>query len=194
VRRLAEAEEHGIPEGPYIVHVGRAARQKRHDVLFEALRRLPKPAQLVCLARNTDKLRRLAHRHGVERRVVLPGFRQNPYPWIRRARLLALSSDFEGMALVLVEAMALGTPVVSTDCPHGPREVLGPALARYLVPPRDPDALAAVMNDVLENPPAIQAPPILEDVDPSAVADRYVALANDLARQENASAGTTAAC
>jgi glycosyltransferase involved in cell wall biosynthesis len=86
---------------------------------------------------------------GLTRSVAVAGFQANPYPWMRAAELLVLSSDREGMPNVLVEALACGTRVVSTDCPSGPREVLRGSLARGLVPPGDPQALANALRAAL---------------------------------------------
>jgi glycosyltransferase involved in cell wall biosynthesis len=126
--------------------------QKRHDVLLDALRRASLPHKLVLLCARSPALDSLIAENGLVDRVVVAGFRPNPYPWMRAAELVVLSSDREGMPNVLVEALACGTRVVSTDCPSGPREVLRGALARWLVPPGDADALAAAMRDALAAP------------------------------------------
>lgn len=130
------------PQGTFIVHLGRAARQKRHDILFWALKHIDPSVKLVCLSRDTQKLRKLAQAIGVSDRVILPGFQQNPYPWIKAAALLVSCSDYEGFCNVLVEAMICDTVPVSTDCPHGPNEILTGDLAPLLAPVRDPLALA----------------------------------------------------
>jgi glycosyltransferase involved in cell wall biosynthesis len=92
---------------------------------------------------------------GLAGRVIVAGFQQNPYPWMRNARLLVLCSDHEGLPNVLIEALALGTPVVSTDCPSGPREILGAAGAPWLVPCGDAAALAQAMGAALDQRPAL---------------------------------------
>ena len=84
--------------------------------------------------------------------MLIAGFRPNPYPWMRAAELLVLSSDREGMPNVLVEALACGTRVVSTDCPSGPREVLRGELARGLVATGNAHALADAMRAALAAP------------------------------------------
>ena len=96
--------------------------------------------------------------------VDLVGFQANPYPFIARASLFALSSAWEGSPNALTEAMALGTPVVSTDCPSGPRELLDGGRFGPLVPVGDHQALAATMSATLDRP---QAPETLK----SAVAE-----------------------
>ncbi len=93
-----------------------------------------------------------------------------------RAELLVLSSDFEGLGMVLLEAMACGTPVVSTDCPHGPNELLTGPLAGWLVPPGDPHALAERIHQALEARIDVRDAPILAEVDAERVARRYLDL------------------
>ncbi len=83
----------------------------------------------------------------------MPGFVENPYKYIKRASIFVLSSLWEGFSLVLVEAMALGVPVVSTNCPHGPYEILEGGRYGPLVSVGDPEALAKAIESVLDNPP-----------------------------------------
>ncbi|MEI7614149.1 MAG: glycosyltransferase [Betaproteobacteria bacterium] len=146
-----------LPEGPYILHIGRFSPQKRHDLLFRALRKLPSSHALVLLCHDDPVLRALIAESELEDRVVVAGFQTNPYPWIAHADLLVLCSDHEGMPNVLVEALLLGTPVVSTDCPSGPRELLEAGRYGRLVPCGDPVALATAIKETLngeyESPP-----------------------------------------
>jgi glycosyltransferase involved in cell wall biosynthesis len=95
----------------------------------------------------------LAAKLGIENDIDLPGFVSNPYAYMARAALFVLSSLWEGLGNVLVEALALGTPVVSTDCPSGPREVLQNGRYGPLVPVGDVDALVEAMLATLANPP-----------------------------------------
>jgi glycosyltransferase involved in cell wall biosynthesis len=152
IRRLAQAEDKDIPDYPYVIHVGRFARQKRHDLLFDAWRQAQLPHKLVLLTAPAPELDGLISKYGLRDRVVVAGFRPNPYPWMRRAELLVLCSDHEGMPNVLVEALICGTRVVSTDCPSGPREVMRAELARFLVPCGDSTALAGAMRAALAVP------------------------------------------
>jgi glycosyltransferase involved in cell wall biosynthesis len=94
----------------------------------------------------------LARRLGIADDVAFPGFVDNPYCWLSRARLFALSSRVEGFGMVLAEALALGVPVVATDCPSGPREILQGGRYGALVPVGDPGALAAAMTAALAGP------------------------------------------
>jgi glycosyltransferase involved in cell wall biosynthesis len=155
LRRLADEAAPGRPDEPYVVHVGRFAPQKRHDLLLAAWKRAARPEKLVLLAHPDPRLDAMIRAEGLGDRVVVAGFQQNPYPWIKRARLLVLCSDHEGMPNVLVEALACGTPVVSTDCPSGPREILEGPLARWLVPCGDAPRLAETIAAALRDPPSV---------------------------------------
>ncbi|MCE9686189.1 glycosyltransferase [Shewanella sp. AS16] len=166
-----------IPREPYMIHVGRVTRQKRHDILFKALREMPMAPKLVLLCNRPNKARKLAKKYGVEHRIITPGFQQNPYAWIAKAELMLLSSDFEGLPTVLIESLACGTPVVSTDCPHGPNEILTGHLANYLVPVRQPALLAQKALECLASPPSLEDLDILKAVDSQYIAQQYLNLA-----------------
>jgi glycosyltransferase involved in cell wall biosynthesis len=153
--RARAAEPAPLPNDPYVVHVGRFAAQKRHDVLLDAWTRLDVPHRLVLLTAPDGRLTQMIEERGLARRVTVAGFQTNPYPWIAGAKLLALSSDHEGLPSVIIEALAVGTPVVSTDCPSGPREILGSALSECLVPVGDPAALALAIGRALADPPDV---------------------------------------
>lgn len=97
-----------------------------------------------------DALRQQIARLGLADRAELVGAVQNPLAWMRRARVFALTSQYEGFGNVLIEALAVGTPVVSTDCPVGPREVLEDGRLGRLVPPGDVAAIAAAITATLD--------------------------------------------
>lgn len=175
VRALAAEPEPELPHEPYLIHVGRFAPQKRHDLLLDALRRSQLPQRMVLLANAAPELDQLIAEKGLASRVTVAGFRRNPYPWIARAELLVLCSDHEGMPNVLLEALACGTRIASTDCPSGPREVMQGDLARYLVPCGDADALAQAMRAALFAPRP-QAPDVLARFAPEAAYSAYEAL------------------
>ena len=152
MKMLAQAPA-ALPPRPYVIHVGRYSGQKRHDLLLEAFARLGSAHRLVLLADDAPGLRALIEARGLAGRVAVAGFQHNPFPWIAAADLLVLCSDHEGLPNVLIEALALGVPVVSTDCPSGPREILGAALPECLVPTDDAGALAAAMARALAKRP-----------------------------------------
>ena len=155
IRRLAAETPAGLPREPYIVHVGRFAPQKRHDLLFSAWKAAALAHKLVLLTPRSPALEALIADAGVAGSVIVAGFQQNPYPWIRAADALVLCSDHEGLPNVLIEALICGTQIVSTDCPSGPREIMSGALARFLVPVGDARALAAALRVAVTHPAAI---------------------------------------
>lgn len=165
-----------VPTHPYILHVGRFARQKRHDILFQALGRMAHPLPLVLLCNNINKARKCARKYGVEDKVIFPGFQSNPYPWMKNAALLVLSSDHEGLGNVLIESLICGTPVVSTNCPYGPNEILTDEMAEFLVPCQQPDILAKAMDKALQSSPVIDNPAILAKVSSTHSAHCYTDL------------------
>ena len=152
IRALAAEPCPQRPREAYILHVGRYAAQKRHDLLLAAYARADLPQALVLLTPPDAGLTALIAQHGLQRRVASANFQANPYPWMAGAELLVLCSDHEGLPNVLIEALACGTRVLSTDCPSGPREILSGKLARWLVPCDDADALAAAMQAALAAP------------------------------------------
>ena len=145
-------------EPPVILGVGELGARKDFATLIRAfaLVRADQPCRLLILGRGRqrERLLALASNLGVADAVDLPGFVANPYPYMRQAALFALSSRWEGLGIVLVEALACGTPAVSTDCPCGPREILGPCCPEALVPVGDSQALARVISETLAQPPA----------------------------------------
>ena len=142
-----------LPQKPYLIHVGRYSGQKRHDLLLDAFARIGGAHRLVLLTDDAPGLRAMIEARGLAGRVAVAGFQHNPFPWIAAADLLVLCSDHEGLPNVVIEALALGVPVVSTDCPSGPREILGASLPACLVPTGDAGALAAAMARALADRP-----------------------------------------
>ncbi|HEX7044411.1 MAG TPA: glycosyltransferase [Burkholderiales bacterium] len=139
---------------PVVLGAGRLAAEKDFATLlraFETVRRV-RGARLVILGEGAERARLqvLAAQLGLEGTVELPGFVENPFPWMRRAAVLAMSSLWEGFGNVLVEAMACGTAAVSTDCPSGPAEVLEGGRWGRLVPLGDAAALAAAIVDGID--------------------------------------------
>jgi glycosyltransferase involved in cell wall biosynthesis len=159
VRRLSRLEPDLALEWntPTIVTVGRLVRQKGLPVLLDAFAQVARrrSCQLVMLGDGEERaaLARQAARLGIADRVVMPGFRRNPFAVMARGRAFVLSSLWEGFGTVLIEAMACGVPVVSTDCPSGPREILADGQAGVLVPPGDSGALASAIVQALEDEP-----------------------------------------
>jgi glycosyltransferase involved in cell wall biosynthesis len=141
---------------PVILGIGRLTKQKDFHTLVRAFGKVRKnrPCRLIILGEGGDleSLRSLSREMDVEDDIDFPGFQKNPFAWIAKSRLFVLSSQWEGFGIVIVEAMACGIPVVSTDCPNGPREILMDGQYGSLVPVEDPDALAKAMISALDNP------------------------------------------
>lgn len=138
---------------PVILGIGRLTPQKNFGLLIEAFARIRerRDARLVILgegALRTD-LREAAAQAGVARDVDLPGFDPNPFRYLARAAVHVLSSDWEGLPGSLIQALACGVPVVATDCPSGPREILDHGRFGRLVPVGDATALAAAVDATL---------------------------------------------
>jgi len=132
--------------GPVILTVGTLKPVKRHDLLIEAFSRLPASlgATLCILGEGQmrEQLEGQIDRLGLQGRVLLPGFAVDPGPWYAHSDLFVLSSDYEGFGNVIVEAMEYGLPVVSTDCPVGPTEILAGGQYGTLVPVGDAQTLS----------------------------------------------------
>ncbi|HYZ20979.1 MAG TPA: glycosyltransferase [Rhodopila sp.] len=139
---------------PVFVTAGRLVEMKDHRTLLRAFALFleSQPGRLIVLGVGPmlDELRELAAALDIENHVAFAGFTANPLPFMRAADAFVLSSRSEGFGNVLVEAMGCGTPVVSTNCPHGPADILSQGEYGMLVPPRDPDALARAMARVLQ--------------------------------------------
>lgn len=141
---------------PVLLGAGRLTRQKDFPTLVRAFARVRggRPCRLVILGEGADRpdLEELARTLDVADDLALPGFASNPYRFMARASLFVLSSRWEGSPNVLTEAMALGTPVASTDCPSGPREILRGGRYGPLAPVGDDVALAGAIRTALDTP------------------------------------------
>lgn len=128
-----------------ILGMGRLENQKNWPLLIRSFSRFVEKhdARLVILGegKNRAQLEKLIAELKLEHKIQLPGFVSNPYAYFARCRFLALCSDWEGFGNVLVEAMSVGTPVISTDCPSGPAEILQNGKWGELVPPGDAEQL-----------------------------------------------------
>lgn len=148
-------------EPPVVLGVGRLVSQKDFFTLVTAFAQLRQHrlARLMILGEGEDrpKLESLIRDYGLEQDVALPGFVDNPYAYMSHASVFVLSSIFEGFGNVVAEAMATGTPIVSTDCDSGPAEILANGKYGKLVPTEDPAALAQAIATTLDRPiaPAI---------------------------------------
>lgn len=165
--------------GSRILSVGRFKPVKNHKLLLRAFANLASSAQLMMLGNGQDEaaLKALAKDLGIADRVIFPGFHADPTPFYQTADLFVLSSNYEGFGNVIVEALACGTPVVSTDCRSGPREILKEGAYGTLVAVNDERALATAMREALNtkhDPERLKAR--ARDFNVSLIADQYLKL------------------
>lgn len=141
---------------PLIVGAGRLMPQKNFPLLIDAFERVldTHDARLVILGegRLRENLEQIIESKSLGDKILLPGFDSNPYVWFRHSNIFVLSSDWEGLSMVLLEAMACGTQVVSTDCKDGPREILEGGRWGKLVPVGDAEELAKAILETIEHP------------------------------------------
>lgn len=139
----------GVDFSHHILAVGTLKAQKNYELLIRAFAKLSPnlKAKLIILGEGSlrTQLEILIVELDLQERVSLPGFAADPYPWFRSADLFVLSSSWEGFGNVMVEALECGVPVVSTDCPSGPAEILENGRFGKLVPVGDVEALAVAM-------------------------------------------------
>mgnify|MGYP000901264102 CR=1 FL=1 len=143
-------------EPPVILSVGRLTKAKDHPTLIRAFARIRREhsARLMILGEGEDRpnLEALIRELDLEEDVSLPGFVDNPFQYMKRASVFVLSSRWEGLPNTLIQAMAVGTPVVSTDCPSGPAEILEGGQWGRLVPVGDVEEMAAAIIATLNDP------------------------------------------
>ena len=146
------------PGAPRVmIAVGRLTEQKDFPTLLQAFAQVRAQCQarllLIGEGEMRPKLEALARQLGVDQDVSLPGFMSNPFAYMARAAVFVLSSTYEGLPGVLIEALACGCPVVSTDCPSGPAEILEDGQYGRLVLVGDPAAMAQAILSTPEAPP-----------------------------------------
>src|ERR1044071_6159895 len=140
----------GVDQPPVVLAVGRLVKQKDFTTLIQAFAEVHKarPARLLILGEGVERpaLEALVKQLGLKEDVSMPGFVENPYAYMSRASLYVLSSRWEGLPTVLVEALYCGAPIVATDCPSGPREILDGGKYGVLVQVGDITALAQAIE------------------------------------------------
>lgn len=167
-------------EPPVVLAVGRLAAQKDYPTLIRAfaLVRGERSARLLILGEGQQRphLEQLVHELGVGTDVCLAGFEDNPYRHMARAAVFVLSSRWEGLPNALIEALALGTPVISTDCPSGPAEILHGGDYGALVPVGDSAGLARAILQSIGDQAAVVPPHAVARFRPEIVCNLYVNL------------------
>ncbi|MBD2776045.1 glycosyltransferase [Iningainema tapete] len=165
-------------EPPVILAVGRLYLQKDFPTLIRAFAQVRQllPARLVILGDGPEKpqLETLIRELGLDEEVALLGFVQNPYAYMAQAKVFVLSSAWEGLPTVLIEAMAVGTPVVSTNCPSGPSEILAEGKYGLLTPVGDSKAMAQAILSVLSGNAKRVDPSWLHQFSLEACAEKYL--------------------
>ena len=155
VRKLADEKE---INGDFIVSVGSLIKRKNHELLLKSFAILDSDLDLFIVGEGPEKenLQKLAKKLGIEKRVKFTGFEQNPYPYIKNAKVLVSSSNSEGLPRVIVESLILNTPVVSTYSSEGVYEVMEKELKEFVVPKNDEKTLSEKIKKALESYPEIK--------------------------------------
>ena len=175
IQKLSQEE---IPfKKPFILNVAGLRKAKRQDTLLKAYVQLKSELDLVILGEGKLKkeLESLSGRLGISDRVHFLGWQNNPYAWMAKAELFVLSSQFEGFGNVLVESLIVHTPVVSTNCPSGPAEILTGPLSAYLAKVNDPDDLCEKIQKALVDQISIDSS-YYERFDNMKIAGHYLSL------------------
>ena len=184
--RSFDITQFGLLPKQYLIHVGSFDTMKNHRDLLQAYAKTKQelPLVLVGKGRLAFEMKQLAIELDISERIKFLGFQANPYPLIAAAALLVLTSTFEGFGYVIVEAQALKVPVISTNCPFGPRELLP---NKNLVTVGDIDALAALIDDAVAYPKAYNAP-FQQQLSPIIIAQQYLdfllSMKNDIHKKE----------
>ncbi|WP_309498462.1 glycosyltransferase [Sulfurovum sp.] len=156
IRELGEESAENKIEGEYLLSASAFRPVKRHDILLEAYSKLENPPPLKLLCNRNPKLEKMIDALGIGNKVEILGFTKNPYPVIKNAKLLILSSEREGLPTVLIESLILGTAVVSTNCHSGPSEILTADLSPYLAKINNPKELSDKIELALGHYPEIE--------------------------------------
>lgn len=183
-----EATFSALPR-PVVMTAGRMVPAKAHEDLLQAFALLPDHVRgsLVILGDGPlrQDLQRQADTLGITSRLWMPGFVENPWWFMARAEVFALTSRWEGFPPVLAEALACGIPVVSTDCPSGPREILQGVRSARLTPVGVPALTATAIEELLAAGPSEVECERLSDYSPVAVAARYAELVEQVHRRRS---------
>ncbi len=168
----------GPGEPPVVLAVGRLTAQKDYTTLVQAFARVRRSrmARLMILGEGEERsaLEALVKQLGLEQDTSLPGFVPNPYPYMRQASVFVLSSRWEGLPGVLIEALCCGLPIVSTDCPGGPKEILADGAYGCLVPLGDMVSMASAIEAALDGRTPRPLPESYRPFEAEAVVDQYV--------------------
>ena len=170
-----ENSDNNFSGKPYVIALGRNDPQKRFDRLIRIYAEANIKEDLIILGRANENsvLHDQVKSLGIKEKVHFLGFLENPYAYISRAKCLLMTSDYEGFGMVLAEALALGTPVISTDCPSGPKEILGSEFSDWLVPLDDEAQFARKLCKISKEPYSVPAD-CVEKFDKRVIATKYI--------------------
>jgi glycosyltransferase involved in cell wall biosynthesis len=165
---------------PVLLAIGRLETQKNFPNLLRAFAKIRagREAKLLILGEGSERahLTALIAELGLTADVAMPGFVPNPAAYMARSAVFVMSSNWEGMPVAQMEALTLGTPVVSTDCPSGPAEILANGAYGEMVPMNDSDALAEAIERVFAGARKTIPPAALERFNADAITERYLSL------------------
>lgn len=170
------------PINNYMIHIGRLhIKQKRQDLLIKSYALLKKEninlPKLILMGKGADEnnIKKMIQKNDLCNDIILIGFYENPYPWIKNAKLLILSSDYEGFGRVIAESLALQTRVVSTNCPYGPNEILINYETKFLAQPNNEKDLALKIKNALGDSKPLDIS-LTKKFYPSSIAKQFLSL------------------
>ena len=183
------------PNKKWIVAMGRLVEQKNFNMLLSAFHKIADKYpdwQLLIIGEGELRcqLEELRDKLGLTNQVFFPGRINNPFPILKESELFVLSSRYEGLAMVLLEAMACGLPIISTDCPSGRSEIIRDGIDGILVPNEDLSALTTAMDRLMSNEEqrkrlAIRAPEVKQRFGLEKIVAQWEALINELVQEKN---------
>jgi glycosyltransferase involved in cell wall biosynthesis len=155
-KEALDAEDERLFDRPTVIFAGMITRCKGCDLLISAFKRIVDrglDANLIMLGSGPEvgEFERQARDLGLEGRIFFPSFKKNPYRYLSRASVFVLPSRIEGFPMVMIEAMACGCPVIATDCPSGPAEILEHGKYGRLVDMEDMGGIATAMEELLSD-------------------------------------------
>lgn len=171
-----------VPEEDYLIQIGSGIKRKRQDILLKAFSKIKdKNIKLLLLGTEENKdILELVEKFNIQRnRIIFHPFTANPYPYIKNAKMLIMSSQREGLPRVIVESLVLKTPVVSTDCDTGPREILVDELKNYLSEVNNADDLAEKIDLALKSYPEITNK-YIQKFDKKEITEKFISYAKSL--------------
>jgi len=178
---IAKSKEFEVLIDNYIITPTASFKIKRADIMLKAFSKVKEDVKLLIIGasdKEKEKLLNLAKNLNIKDKIIIKPHQKNPYPYIKNAKLLVLTSQREGLPRVLVESLILKTPVVSTNCPTGPKEVLVGELSNYLAKVNDVDDIAKKIELALKYYPPIKDG-ILKKFDEKEVSKKFFEFLNN---------------